>query len=1402
MKSTYNVLLISFLASLLITVGSTFYTFQQLHDVEELHRYLYESEAYMAHSLQRFQEFKESRSDAARLDFQHRLNKQGASLEEVEHSLDNRVFEEERYRNLREQIHVIKREVAEVIVLSRKISSQSKELEVKKINELLLDLEQRYEVELLMGTPVRLQETRDFLWLRIYLLLIASVALSFSLVFLLIRQILRPIRLAASELEEVLEGKSAVQFRKIARQLFPSLGRAVTHLLEVNTQISTFIKRLQEGDDSFTQKETRGTLPAHPAFKYLSLLQRDISAMKEREEEQEWTNESLKRFVNILKESGEDLDSLSKLVVRDLVEHMNAAIGEFYIYDKKEEQFVLLSAFAFGREKHYEKRFPNDDGLLGRVFYEQREVYLTNIPEDYFRISSGLGDAPPTCIFVLPLVLDDEVYGALEIAGFGEFPDYKLHFLKRLGENIASNIRNIQVNQQTHTLLVQAQELARELTAQEEHLRENVEKMVDAQGKMKEKELELSGQLNAIDNTLAQATYTPLGKVLGANSIFLKSLGYSEEELQRKHFFSLMPKQVAEQEEYTSFWEDLAEGNPKSGEFRMLNQQGVERWFFATFTPVLNEEEEVVKVLQLANDITEQKLKSIAYEQQTRAIHDAIEYLSLDTKGYIQEANLRFLKLMNYEIEEIKGLNLMDLSRENGQGRPSFSFYDDVWVKTKLTQRERVEVKLYNKAGEEVWIDAAFYPLRNLDNEITQILCFAYNVTKRKKLEQFTQQQVKDLRETKRKLQETIEEIETSRTEILDKSLALSGQLSAINRTLATAEFLTNGQIIKANDILLHRLGYAEAELTGKLHQRLLDAEEASNTHYVHFWNELKAGKAQVGEYKFLTSDGAEIWFRGTYSPVMDEHKEVQRIIFLGMDVTGEKIRSLNHDQQLEAISKSNAIVEYDLFGNILKANPYFLDRVGYKLEDIRGLSQKLFFRDVLEDYEHELFWNRLRNGEHIRNDFPFRTAEGTHLWLSTSFNPMQDMHGNVLKIVLFAQDITQKKELETKTIKQLAHITSVEEELRSSLDQMQTTQRTLLKQKAELRAQFQAINQTVLMASFTLDGASLEFNPQFAESFAQKEGSNFPLQNLLKAEQIAQLRRGEPLTGEYRYRSPKGQEVWLQASFSPVQDEEGKPYKILMLANDITLQKNLSLEMRSQLDAIDRAVAVIQYAPDGTILSSNQIAEDIFGYSNHQLKGEEYQKLLFETPEEKKKAASLWADLQSGEHHSSIQLRRTRTGRRVWLRSTFNPILSDNDGEPYKVLEFAQNITPIIRQQEMNRKLQHEIEQQVKAINLSTALVETQREGRITFVNDEFVSRLGHSPMDLIDLPLVELLAEEADEQHFSNAWKELLNSKTRQAVKLAFKTKSGEKKSFTLSLNPITNLDGELQKVVTFLQ
>jgi methyl-accepting chemotaxis protein len=236
----------------------------------------------------------------------------------------------------------------------------------------------------------------------------------------------------------------------------------------------------------------------------------------------------------------------------------------------------------------------------------------------------------------------------------------------------------------------------------------------------------------------------------------------------------------------------------------------------------------------------------------------------------------------------------------------------------------------------------------------------------------------------------------------------LGAIVSAIHRSQAVIEFNVDGTILTANENFLNTLGYNLDEIAGKHHRMFVDTDYANSADYAEFWSSLARGQYKSAEFRRIAKDGSHVWIQASYNPILGRDGKPYKVIKFATDITAQKNRTADYEAQIQAISKSQAVIEFDLDGTIRTANENFLNALGYSLDEIAGQHHRMFVDpDHARSSEYSAFWDKLRSGAFHAGEYRRIAKDGRDVWIQASYNPIFDSSGKPTKVVKYATDVT-----------------------------------------------------------------------------------------------------------------------------------------------------------------------------------------------------------------------------------------------------------------------------------------------------------------------------------------------------------------------------------------------------------
>lgn len=782
-----------------------------------------------------------------------------------------------------------------------------------------------------------------------------------------------------------------------------------------------FIKAIEQGNLEAEYSDTSTTTESvHQLITALIQMREQMKYMAEQEQQRNWISEGLARFVEILRSHPSDMHQLYDTILSSLVKYLRANQGGLFVAEESRTttkqlkgftnaQLRLVACYAYNRKKYLDKTIAAGEGLLGQCFLEKEIVYLTDLPPHYLTITSGLGEAPPRVILLVPLKLNDEVLGVLELASFTNFESYQIEFVRKLGESIAATISNVNTGERTQQLLKMAQEQAEELKSQEEEMRQNLEELSATQEQMRRREAETQNillALQTVNDTFATIEFDMQGNVLTANSSFLTLMGYAADEIRGLHHRRFVDAKYAQSVDYTQFWQNLREGNLYSGEVTRYTKTGRLVWMRVSYAPVRNSEGEYYKVIKLAQDVTETR-RATEEAKRLSLVADNTDnsVIITNSEGLIEYVNRGFERLTGYTLSEVKGrkpgsfLQGPDTNPETVQR-----------IRQKLAAHEPFyeEILNYSNNGDTYWISLAINPVWNEKGELEKFISVQANITETKK-----------------------------------QSLDSRCKLEAIDKAYGVVEFDTKGNILWANDNFITVVGYSLDEITGQHHSMFVLPEERQSEQYKRFWQQLgEKGEFIRGEFKRVAKNGDIIWLKGSYSAILDLQGRPYKVIKYAQSITAEKkleadiqrrseelvaieeelrqnleelsatqedlARQFAQSEELkrEMMARENVLnlttilSEADVYGTITYINDKLCEISKYSREELIGQPHNIFRHPDMPKALFKQLWATIKQGKVFRGVVKNQAKDGTYYWVDATISPVLDDSGKPVKYI------------------------------------------------------------------------------------------------------------------------------------------------------------------------------------------------------------------------------------------------------------------------------------------------------------------------------------------------------------------------------------------------------------------
>ncbi|MCQ2374374.1 MAG: GAF domain-containing protein [Salinivirgaceae bacterium] len=354
-----------------------------------------------------------------------------------------------------------------------------------------------------------------------------------------------------------------------------------------------------------------------------------------------WATSGLAKLGNVLHadNGNNNIKDLSYNILKNLIEYVGVNQGAFYIKNVDEETndevYDMTSAIAYDRRKFMQKQFRVGEDLIGRCAYERKTIYMTDVPQGYITITSGLGEATASVLLIVPLVINNEVFGIIELASFQPIDNYKIDFIERLAENIASTISTAKTAERTALMAQNAQFQKEELAAQEEEMRQNMEELQATQEESDRKARESEKMINIISSLGYNCEFDLDGYFLSANQNFCDLVGIPESALLGKSHKDVMNITTADLPEYNRIWAELKRGKTQNRTAHVTMNNN-EEWLLELYSPLVDDlTGQPYKVHLVAINITKQR----ADEMRIMELESQVSALQLELGKAAQSSN-------------------------------------------------------------------------------------------------------------------------------------------------------------------------------------------------------------------------------------------------------------------------------------------------------------------------------------------------------------------------------------------------------------------------------------------------------------------------------------------------------------------------------------------------------------------------------------------------------------------------------------------------------------------------------------------------------------------------------------------------------------------------------------------
>jgi PAS domain S-box-containing protein len=506
-----------------------------------------------------------------------------------------------------------------------------------------------------------------------------------------------PVSKVEQTLKLVAEGDLSVKINFNNNDELSNIAGSINHIIQNQLNAAEFLEKIGDGNFNIDYN----ILSENDRLGYsITGMREKLHKLVSDDAIRQWSSEGIAKFSAILRENSDDQKALCDKLVSDLVNYLNANQGAIFLLNKDNREkpvLDMISVYAWNRKKYFSKTIEIGEGLVGQAALERETIYLTDVPDNFISITSGLGDANPGSVIIVPMLFNDEIFGVMEFASFKPYKPFEIEFLEKLSEIIASTLSRSNINKQTQKLLRDSQKLTEELRTQEEEMRQNLEEMNATQEEMQQREVERIGIFTAINNTIATVEFNMDGRIINANDMYLRMMNYTLDEIENKTDRIFSDKSNEPIELYNKFWAELNQGVVQRGDYKRITKDGREMWLSASYTPALDKSGRPYKVIELAQDISEKKRVELELQRQTeelksqgeklRTYTSELEDIKQNLSEKLDDASKRLMKkIEDIEIEKEKNIAVLE------------GCVDGV-----ITFNQEGKIEYFNHSAEEIW---------------------------------------------------------------------------------------------------------------------------------------------------------------------------------------------------------------------------------------------------------------------------------------------------------------------------------------------------------------------------------------------------------------------------------------------------------------------------------------------------------------------------------------------------------------------------------------------------------------------------------------------------------------------------------------------------------------------------
>lgn len=834
----------------------------------------------------------------------------------------------------------------------------------------------------------------------------------------IITNVVNPLKKITSTAKEIATGDVVAKVEYDSTNEIGEVASSLNLVVSNFKQYTEFAENVGKGNFNFPFEENSDK----DILGFTLLNMRDsLKRVADEDNKRNWANEGFAKFGNILRASDQDPKELSYQIISNLVKYVEANQGGIFLLSRNgtgnAEYLELKAGFAYNKRKYQEKKVHLGQGLLGQTVLEKQSIQLSNVPQDYLSITSGLGETNPKNLLIVPLSVNEEVFGAMEIASLKPLDPHKVDFVERLSENIASTLASVKTSENTKTLLKDSQQSAEQLRAQEEEMRQNMEELETTQEEMRRNQLQLEEYKNNLENKVGQRTqqlkekekelseaFVQLKEIMESSTAGIVAINnkyevilantkikefakefYGAELKQGQNWFDIYNNED-DKRKARAFWNQALSGQDIVTE-EIYGDESLKRsWFETSLSPIESETADIIGASMFMRDITNRKESQKYTERNAKILDNSTNEVYLfDAKTLkFTEVNERGRNNLGYTMEELAELTPYEI--EPRFDRIGFEQHIEP-LKNGEVDNMVIETTYHRKDGTTYDIELNLQLFQ--DEETPVYAAIVQDITERKQNELELQEAVGRF------------DLATAATNegVWEMNVVESDPINPDNEAWWSPRFKS-------------LLGFNDFEFPNKLDSwssRLHpdDRETTLRAFYEHLIDKTGQTPYQV-EYRLYTKGGKYMWFSATAGTKRNEEGIPVKVAGTLRNIDRRKQAEQELKQQTATVegilnAAVNSIISIDAKGTIMSVNPATGRIFGYTDNELIGNPAAILITEDLRDL----------TGKTV--EIISRRKNGTELPIDVSISQTQVEDSMIYVGILRDATARKKKEKEAK---------------------------------------------------------------------------------------------------------------------------------------------------------------------------------------------------------------------------------------------------------------------------------------------------------------------------------------------------------------------------------------------------